>query len=389
MATIKDVAEEAEVSTATVSRVLNESNNVSPKTQEKVEQVIEKLDYSPGKSDQEKTSLTIKDVAESAGVSEATVSRVLNNNQNVAPKTRQKVKATIEQLGYTPNLNARGLRSNETKLIGLIIPDIANSFFAEIMKGVENLANSHGYNVVLLETDADLKRELECVKALQDRRADGIIYMGENIGNLREAALEESEVPTVVVCREEENKFPTVNIDNYQAVYEMMDYLIKEANYRQIGFISGPLNDITAGKLRFEAYRQALKDNNLVFNQDWVVETNFVLEEGYQAGQEIVANSQQPEVVFAASDELAVGAMQAIKEAGFAVPDDIGLVGFDNIELSRYVFPNLTTIGQPIYELGKTAAEMIIKLSQGEELTSQDVYLDYELIIRDSTWGNN
>ncbi|AGB41744.1 transcriptional regulator [Halobacteroides halobius DSM 5150] len=385
MATIKDIAEEADVSTATVSRVLNDSNKVNPKTKEKVLAVIDKLNYYKQNETANKKKTTIKDVAQLAGVSKATVSRVINNNDVVIPETKQKVKQAIKKLNYSPNMNARYLRRDKTKLVGLFIPDISNPFFGNIVKGIENLAELYDYNVVLFNTNFDFEKEKRSLQVLKDRRADGMIYLGGTFNQQKSDLLHNCNFPIVLISREEEEiDLPTVNINNYQAAYDMTQYLI-DSDYKEIAFISGSFTDETAGLKRLNAFKQSMQDNGLEYKSNWIVEGDYTLDSGYQATKEILITSRLPRAVFAANDEMAIGAMQAIKETGLQIPEDIVVVGFDNIRLSQYVTPKLTTISQPIYHLGAVGMSMLNKLIGNEPLEEKKVLLDYELIVRESS----
>ena len=386
MPTIADVAKEAEVSTATVSRVLNNSNKVSEQTREKVDLALEKLDYKLEEvDDQNNNEVTIKDVASEAGVSEATVSRVVNRTARVADQTKQKVKQAIEKLDYSPNANARHLRRNETKLIGLVIPDIWNPFFGGIVKGVEDLARQNDYNVVLFNTSGLFEREKKCVNILKDRRVDGMIYMGKNYDQQRSKLLASCDFPIVVISREEDRiKYPTVNIDNYQAAYDMTKHLIKSGSHK-IAFIKGPKKDTTAGLKRAKGYKQALLDNSLEFRSDLLIEGDFTLESGYTGVEKIFDNGLVPDAVFAANDEMAVGAMRKIKAEGYRIPEDIAVAGFDNISLVDYVEPRLTTVAQPIYELGQAGIGALLKLIKGKKLDSNNIVLDYKILARESS----
>ncbi|MBM7556290.1 LacI family DNA-binding transcriptional regulator [Halanaerobacter jeridensis] len=386
MTTIADVAERAGVSTATVSRVLNNSEKVTPQTKEKVDLAIEELGYNLKQVKQsEKNEITIRDVATEAGVSEATVSRVINNSARVTYQTKEKVTQAIDELNYSPNANARHLRRSETKLIGLVIPDIWNPFFGGIVRGVEDLARNNDYNVVLLNTSGLLARERKCINVLKDRRVDGLIYMGKTYDQQRIDLLSNCDFPIVIISREEnEIDYPTVNIDNYQAAYDMTNYLIEEG-YQKIAFIGGPEEDKTAGLKREKGYRQALADNELQFDFDLMVKGDFTLQSGYQGIAEILKQNIVPDAVFAANDEMAVGAMKYIREQGYSIPEDIAVAGFDNISLVDYVEPRLTTVVQPVYELGQTGIKTLLKLIKGEELEDNNIVLDYDIEVREST----
>ena len=386
MATIGDVAEQAGVSTATVSRVLNESDKVTSQTKEKVKQAIKNLNYELEKAEfNQKNKVTIKDVAAEAGVSEATVSRVINKSARVSQNTKEKVNQAINKLDYSPNANARHLRRNETKLIGLVIPDIWNPFFGAIVKGVEDLARGNDYNVVLFNTAGILARERKCINILKDRRVDGMIYMGKTYGQQRVDLLANCDFPIVVISREEsEIEFPTVNINNYQAAYDMTSHLIAQG-YQKIAFIGGPKEDTTAGLKREEGYKQALTDSEIEVNSDLMVKGEFTLKSGYQGIKTILDRQQTLDAVFAANDEMAVGAMRRIKEEDYMIPEDIAVAGFDNISLVDYVQPSLTTVVQPVYELGKKGIATLLSLIRGEELDTNDIVLDYEIVKREST----
>ena len=386
MATIADVAKKAGVSTATVSRVLNDSSKVANQTKEKVDLAIKELDYNFEQIKQsDNNEITIRDVAAEAEVSEATVSRVINKSARVSYQTKKKVREAIDKLDYSPNANARHLRRSETKLIGLVIPDIWNPFFGGIVKGVEDLARDNDYNVVLFNTSGLLARERKCINVLKDRRVDGMIYMGKTYDQQRIDLLANCDFPIVIISREEnEIDYPTVNIDNYQAAYDMTNYLI-ETGYQNIAFISGPEEDTTASLKRAKGYKQALTDNGLQFNSDLLVNGDFTLKSGYQGIEEILEQTSNLDAVFAANDEMAVGAMRQIREQGHSIPDDIAVAGFDNISLVDYVEPRLTTVVQPVYELGQAGINALLKLIQGKELEDDNIVLDYDIVVREST----
>lgn len=391
MVTVKDVAKKAGVSTATVSRVLNNSDRLKDETRKKVLEVIDELNYQKNSSNSKKVNInnnqvTLNDVAKLAGVSKSTASRVLNNNQIVSPETKRKVKKAMEALNYSPNMNARNLKSDETKLVGVIIPDISNPIFGEVVDAIENTADLYNYNVVLFNTAFDYNKMEKAFQILKSRRADGLIYITGEFNPKEKELLENFETPIVQLFRdpeENERNFPTVNIDNYKAASEMTKFLI-DSGYKEIGFISGTLIDKSPLK-RLKAFKQTLKDNNLSYINDWIVEGHYTLESGYQAMTKILNNKELPRAVFVANDEMAIGAIQAIKDNNLNVPEDIAIVGFDNIRFSKYISPKLTTISQPIYQFGEKGMQMLVKLMNGESLEEENIFLDYELVIRQST----
>lgn len=383
MISIKTIAEEANVSPTTVSRVINNNGSVKEATRVKVLNVIERL-----KSEEEvvPNKVTINDVARIAGVSKTTVSRVLNDDELVVPATKEHVKNVMRDLNYSPNMNARYLRRNKTKLIGVVIPDIANPIFGKIVKAIESVAEVNDYSVVLFNTSFNFDRIKEILKVLEDRRADGLIYMTGKLDPRENNLLKKCPFPIVQIFRDPDENildFPNINIDNYQAAYDMTCYLIQRG-YRDIGFIGGSPLDSSPFK-RFEAYLQALHDYSIVENTNWIHEGEYTFASGYEVMKRILENGEYPKAVFAANDEMAIGAMRAIAEYGLRVPEDIAAVGFDDIEFSKYTTPSLTTIKQPIYELGIRGIEMLISLMNDKQIENKNITLDYELVIRESS----
>lgn len=383
MGRMEEIARRAGVSTTTVYRVFNKSNKVHPATSKKVRKIAEKLELEAENEEQQR-EVTIKDVARLAGVSEATVSRVINKSDRVRQETRQLVEKVIDKLEYRVNVNARHLRQNKTRALGLLIPDILISFYGTILKGIQNLAYAHDFNVMLLETDSNLDKELSCVEFLKDRRVEGMIYIGTDFGEERMEMLNSCDFPIVAISGEyEEIGFPSVRINNFQAAYDMTEYLI-EKGYQKLGFISGSLKNKFVGRGRLQGFKQALLDYKLPVIEDWIKNGYFSYEDGHQAMKEILTASGIPEAVFVAGDEMAIGALRQSLDSGYRVPKDIGIAGFDNLPITRYTNPRLTTVSQPIYQIGYNAVEMLIKQIEGEELQQYNRILDHNLMERDS-----
>ncbi|PLT33081.1 LacI family DNA-binding transcriptional regulator [Bacillus sp. V5-8f] len=324
----------------------------------------------------------ITDVANLAKVSPATVSRVLGNEVNVADETKRKVLDAIDQLNYRPNILARQLRRMETKTIMVIIPDITNPFFSKILKGIENVARKKGYKVLLGNTDNQPNREKDYLELLPQKQIDGTILLTARVEH--EFIKEWSEqYPVVLACEYLEGSFiPTVSIDNVSASRKATDHLIT-LGHRRIGLITGPMDNILS-RDRLKGYYQALAHNDIPMEPSLIQEGDFSSKSGFNMMLKFMALEKPPSAVFAASDDMAVGAIKAIKQNGWSIPDDVAIVGFDGVSLGEIVEPALTTIVQPMYQIGYKAMELLLELIETKELPKKQFMLDDHLIIRDS-----
>ncbi len=330
-------------------------------------------------------SATIRDVAKEANVSVTTVSRVINNQPLVSEETRQRVLDAIDKLGFHPNAVARSLVNKKTHIVGLLIPDISNSFFSEVVRGMEDVASMHDYHVILCNTDQQLLTEARCVEVLREKQVDGLIFMSEQVTPQHESVFESSRLPVVLAStRDEHGRFPAVYVDGLNSSQAAVEHLISLGHTR-IACISGPLKDLIAGKPRFDGYRQALAKFDIPFDPKLAQEGDFRFESGYRAMKRILQLPNPPTAVFAGSDEMAAGAINAALDSGLSVPGEISVVGFDNIRLAGMIRPKLTTIAQPMYEMGATAMGMLVEVMAGRVLKKTDVMLPGQLIIRDST----
>jgi len=324
----------------------------------------------------------IQQVAAEAGVSVATVSRYINKPDTVAPKTRVKVKEAIQKLNYEPSSLGRNLRKSESRLFIVLIPSISNPFYFEIIKGIETEALKKQYNIMLCETASDPEREEIYFELVRTRMADGIISMDPavNIKTLQEM----SDRYAIVQCSEYsiDTDIAYVSIDSVSAAYQAVKHLINIGN-KKIALINSDKSFLYA-RQREEGYLKALEEYNITKNDDYIYYTDELdFQAGERAMRAILNNEERPTAVFAVSDVLAIGALKTIQAYGLKVPDDIAVVGFDKISFSNMTNPTLTTISQPMYEMGRTAAKMLLDKIKGEEIES--VILDHELVIREST----
>lgn len=325
---------------------------------------------------------TIQDVARLAGVSSATVSRVLNDRNVVTEKTAVKVEQAIKELNYKPSLLARNFRTSKSRLLLVLIPSIANPFYADIIKGIEDTAIKKGYNILLCETGSNPEREEIYFNLVRNRLADGVISMDPAVNKVRLNEL--AEKYPIVQCSEYDRSGPIsyVTIDSQLAAYQAVKYLI-QIGHKKIALINSDKKYLYA-RDRYKGYVCALSEHHLPINKDWVFNVeNVSFEDGQQAMRRLLKNEDRPTAVFTVSDVLAIGALKEINLKGLQVPEDIALVGFDNISFSNMLNPALTTISQPMYRLGSVSTSMLINKINGIEV--ENAILSHELIVRAST----
>ena len=326
---------------------------------------------------------SIKDVAKEAGVSIATVSRVLNDIDVVNEDTKTRVKDAIAKLGYRPNIVARSLKTQKTKTLGIIIPDISNQFYPEIVRGAEDVANIYDYNIMLCNTDLDKEKEIEYLKILKEKMADGIIYMSNSLDEDIMALLRELNLPTVLIENMDiTGRVPSVSIDNEKAAYDGVSYLAKKRN-KKIAYIGVDKDLKNLSALRFKGYEKALKDNKIEIDNCMVYFSGNKAKDGYEGVNSILDNAEI-DAVFCTGDEIAMGVINGLREKGIKVPEQVDVIGFDNIYSSSIFYPKLTTVAQPMYDMGSVGMRMLIKIINNTELDINNYILDHEIIERDS-----
>jgi LacI family transcriptional regulator, repressor for deo operon, udp, cdd, tsx, nupC, and nupG len=331
------------------------------------------------------TMVRIKDVAKLANVSTATVSRVLRNADNVTEETRKRVLEAIEKLNYQPNVLGRYLRRMETETVLVVVPDITNPFFSKVLRGIESVAIKNGYQVLLGDTQNNVRLEEEYLNLLRQKQVDGTIFLTARIS--RDLIEEMSrQFPVVLACEYFEGaKIPTVSIDNISSARKATEHLIK-LGHRRIAHLSGPMN-IILSRDRLRGYQQAMMQYELDIDPVLIQEGDFSYELGYNLTLKLLALKNPPTAIFAANDEMAIGAIKAIRDCSLRVPEDIAVVGFDDIKIASIFEPNLTTISQPMFEIGEKAMNLLLQLIEGNELDKRQFVLEDTLIIRDSCGG--
>ncbi|RDI44303.1 catabolite control protein A [Falsibacillus pallidus] len=330
-------------------------------------------------------NITIYDVAREANVSMATVSRVVNGNPNVKPATRKKVLDVIERLGYRPNAVARGLASKKTTTVGVIIPDISNIFFAELARGIEDIATMYKYNIILSNSDQNKEKELHLLNTMLGKQVDGIVFMGGNITEEHTAEFERSPVPIVLAGSvESSEKIPSVNIDYYQAAYDAVKEFAGKG-HKQIAFVVGPFHDTINSGQKLEGYKKALEESGIAYNEELVIEGDYTYDSGLEAWQKLGEMEDKPTAVIAGNDEMALGVVHGAQDAGLTIPDDLEVITSDNTKLALMVRPQLTSIVQPLYDIGAVSMRLLTKYMNKEEVKDHIVVLPHRIEHRDST----
>ncbi|WML58053.1 LacI family DNA-binding transcriptional regulator [Neobacillus sp. PS2-9] len=328
----------------------------------------------------------IVDVAKKANVSTATVSRVLSKPGAVRETTTQKVLQAIQDLNYQPNALARQLRRLETKTILVVVPDITNPFFSKVLRGLESVAVANGYQVLLGDTGNDVEQETGYLNILQQKKADGMVLLTARMDS---QAIEEVSrcYPVVLACEYiEGSNIPTVSIDNISGARKASEYLI-ELGHERIGCITGPL-DVVLSRDRLKGFYQAMAQCNLTVEPVLVQEGDFTFESGFNLMMKFFALGVLPTAVFAANDEMAMGAIRAVKSKGLRVPEDVSIIGFDDVRFASIFEPALTTIAQPAFEIGEHAMELLMKLINKDEVMREQVILEDQLVVRESCQKN-
>ncbi|QBE96641.1 HTH-type transcriptional repressor CytR [Blautia producta] len=324
---------------------------------------------------------SIHDVAEKAGVSVATVSRVMNNSATVLPETKQQVQAAIHALGYKP---LRVQKQKKNPNIMVLVPDISNTFYSDILKGIGDYCIETDWNMLLCNTNYSHRREWEFMDMLKNKVAQGAIFLGPEL-KAEEMLSLSMQYPVVQCCEFIENiQVSHISIDNKTAAYEAMRHLLG-LGHKKIGLLTSD-NHFLSTREREGAYYRALKENSIEVNPNYVISSHtYEYKSGLRAMMNLLQLSDPPTAVFAISDLMAIGAVSAALSSGMRVPDDMAVMGFDDIEFASMYTPSLTTVAQPRYDLGYNAMDMLAKKIRGQSSHSDALFLEHELKIRAST----
>lgn len=333
-------------------------------------------------------NMNINDIARLANVSKGTVSRVINcNPKGVSDETRRRIQQIIEETGYIPNRMAGSITIARTKTVGLIIPDIQNMFFPQMVRGVEDCAGEHGCTLFLCNSDSDIHKEQMYLRAFLEKRVDGILIntCGDMLDRNLHKSVCRSEIPIVLLDRKSNDfpDYPGVYIDNRKAAYTGVSYLL-EKDCKNVLFFGGPGGLFTSFE-RLCGYKRALAEAGAEYREEYVFFGTYTADSGYKRIKEAMACCPDADAVFACSDTIAVGVLRGLRELGIDVPGKISVMGFDNITMSADISPALSTVAQPIYDIGYRAAMKLFACIDKEENCRQSEYMDSKLIIREST----
>ncbi|PIC71389.1 catabolite control protein A [Sporosarcina sp. P16b] len=329
-------------------------------------------------------AITIYDVAREANVSMATVSRVVNGNQNVKPATRKKVLDCIERLGYRPNAVARGLASKRTTTIGVIVPDMSKSYYAELSRGIADVATMYEYNIIISNSDKSTSREVELFEDHLGKQVDGLIFMSDSISPEVRKEMKTANVPIVLAgTLDFETNLPSVNIDHEQAAYEVTKKLI-DNGHKRIAFVSGPFTRDINRVCKRVGYIRALEEAGMTIDESLIVETDNTYDDAYESWSVLGKLSNPPTAVMTSSDEVAIGIMNGVRDENLRIPEDVEIICFQHSILARIVRPQLTAIVVPLYDLGAVSMRLLTKLMNKEEVEETEVILPYYLEERQS-----
>ncbi|OHY94264.1 transcriptional repressor PurR [Vibrio rotiferianus] len=328
---------------------------------------------------------TMKDIAKLAGVSTSTVSHVINKTRFVSEEISERVNNAAQELNYyAPSALARSLKVNRTKTIGMLVTTSTNPFFGEVVKGVERSCYHKGYSLILCNTEGDNERMRDSINTLLQKRVDGLILMCSSLEGERIDVFERySDIP-VVVMDWGPMLFTSDKIqdNSLRGGYLAAKYLI-DCGHKEIGCITGPLIKHQA-QMRYEGYKRAMIEAELDFNANWIVESDFECEGGYQALKKMVQRGPLPSSIFVSNDMMAMGVINAANELGIKIPDDLSIIGYDDIHIAKFMSPSLTTIHQPKYRLGQAAVETLLTKLENYSKGPNVVQLEPTLVERNS-----
>lgn len=330
------------------------------------------------------TMATIKDVAKYAGVSTSTVSHVLNKTRFVSEDISVRVMAAVEELNYAPSALARSLKVNHTRTFGMLLTTSTNPFFGEVVKGVERRCYQQGYNLILCNTEGDLDRMHDNLDTLLQKRVDGLLLMcSEMEGSVFDPFSRHQPVPTVVMDWGPVD-FPSDKIqdNSHHGGYLATRHLIEQGHTR-IGCLTGPLDKLPAQQ-RLSGFIQAMEEAGLEINKQWIASGNFECEGGELAFNEVFERGELPTALFVCNDMMAMGVINTANKKGIKVPEDLSIVGYDDIKLAKYITPSLTTIHQPKHRLGQQAVDTLLDKIHSKRATNTVIQLEPTLVVRDS-----
>lgn len=328
-------------------------------------------------------AVSIKDVAREAGVSIATVSRVINNVNVVSSNTKKRVDDAIEKLGYSPNIVAQSLKTQRSRSIGILIPDISSQVYPEIVRGAEDVAQMYDYSIILCNSDFDVDKEKKYIKVMKEKMVDGLLYMSSSLDPEILDYIKLLQLKTILVETSEEDKaLPSVTIDNRRASFDAVNYLLDKGN-NKIAYVGIKKDKRNAWARRFDGYEDALKERGIEVDPDLTYYGDLKAQTGYK-GINAILEKTKVDAVFCGSDEIAMGVINGLRDNGLRCPEDVDVMGFNDIIEAAIFYPKITTISQPLYDMGSVSMRMLVKMLKNEPLDENHFTLGYQLIERDS-----
>lgn len=329
-------------------------------------------------------TITIKDVAKMAGVSISTVSRVINNSKPVSPDIKERVEKIIAETDYVPNPVARSLVMKKSQFIGVVVPDISNTKIAEILNGIEMVGRMYDYDILLCNSYGELLEEERYVNLLVSKQVAAMIFVTWKLEESIVNHIKSTKIPTIFISKNASlYDVHSVGIDHFTASKQLGELLGKKG-CKKIGFIRTSVDKTHEGYSVYEGFKVGLKEQGINLEQQYLEHGDAGLESGYDIAMEWINKKHIPEVVFATNDETAIGAMNAFRDSGYKVPEDVSIIGYDDIKLCEMTRPKLATIRQPLYDIGAVSIRMAVKLIKGEEVKEKKVYLQHEIKSRES-----
>lgn len=328
---------------------------------------------------------TIRDVARIAGVSTATVSRVINSPEVVNPETRDRVSKAMKACRYKYNALARGFVTKQSHTLGLIVPSITNPIFAESTRGVQDFANQKGYQVIIGNSDYRYEKEVRLCEVLRERQVEGLIITTTSLkGKILKTLMDDGFPFVLIYSTIRKGPFSAVGVDNFLGGYRATEHLIR-LGHQRVAMLAGGFSFSDKSLNRWHGYKKCLRDNNIPYDPTLVVQTLYTLESGRQGIKSLLSTDNPPTAVFCSNDFMAIGAIQGAKELGVFTPENLSIVGFDDMAISSYLSPGLTTIRQPAYEMGRDGVKILLNSIQNQLKKPVHHILETSLIIREST----
>ena len=331
-----------------------------------------------------KKPTTIKDVAKKAGVSISTVSRVINDSKPVTNEVKQRVLDVIKETGYVPNPLARSLVTKKSQLLGVIVPEVTDTFSAEVLNGIEEISKMYNYDILLANTYSERELEIKNINLLRAKQVEGIVMICWDIDQEIVNLLENSGIPAVYISKTTRDfDIYNVSTQNAPATKDMTQFLI-DKGHKKISLLRTNYHISNLADSRLQGYKEALSENGIEYDENLVKSCGTTYNDGYSTTKDLLAEGKKPDAIFVTSDEAAIGCINACFDLGYKVPEDISVAGFNDVKFAKMYRPKLTTVYQPLFDMGAVAIRMVIKMIKGQKIGEKKVELPYRIVDRES-----